>query len=284
MSSIDKFVKDVACDLDYRVRVINSFGRIKGYIGTIKVFDIADRHGYIDSYERAAVEEGIREFQQNEARLREEEARRRAEEERRRIEEERRRAEEARKEELRKLRGKIERKKTSLNASVSSVNDVYNEKNQEINNILAEIKKIKKDFPKGNVTKLELKGNEISSNVKTSFEAINKNLLQKQEQLEALNRRVRDNLTILQIDELSKEVSRLDTSTETLKIKVNTKTLVEEIKVAKENALKMKQLISRIANIGDETIKAQIEIEISDIDLCDSATIQRVMSSIENRI
>ena len=117
MSSIDKFVKNVACGLDRRVRVINSFGRIKGYIGTVKVFDIADRHGYIDSDEREAVEEGIRYYHLNEARLREEEARRRAEEERRRIEEKRRRDEEARQTALRKLRESIERKKSSVNIS-----------------------------------------------------------------------------------------------------------------------------------------------------------------------
>lgn len=284
MSSIDKFVKDVACGLDHRVRVINSFGRIKGYIGTVKVFDIADRHGYIDSDEREAVEEGIRYYHLNEARLREEEARRRAEEERRRIEEERRRAEEARQTALRKLRESIERKKSSVNANISSVNEVYNNKLNEVKAVVNEIKKVKSQFPKGNVSKLELKGNELVQKVNTNFEVIKRNLEGKNEQIEIIKRKVRDNLTVEQIEELSREISRVDTKNETLKMNINTNSLSEEVKIAKENAKKISELLARLSNVKDEKIKAQIEIEISDIDLCDTVTIQRVMNSIENRV
>ena len=41
MSSIDKYVIQEAQSIDPRVTVVNLFGRIKGYIGGVKVFDIS---------------------------------------------------------------------------------------------------------------------------------------------------------------------------------------------------------------------------------------------------
>lgn len=81
MSSIDKSVRWEAQRHDSRVRVVNTLGRIKGYIGGEKIFDIADRYGYMNESERRIVSNSIQEYKRIEARL-EEERRRRAEEER----------------------------------------------------------------------------------------------------------------------------------------------------------------------------------------------------------
>lgn len=80
MSSIDKSVRWEAQKLDSRVRVVNSCGRIKGYIGSEKIFDIADRYGIMNLSERQIVSSSIEQYKRIEARLEEERRRREAEE------------------------------------------------------------------------------------------------------------------------------------------------------------------------------------------------------------
>lgn len=72
MSSIDKYVEGEARSCNPRVQVRKEFGRIKGYIGTTKVFDIADREGYLSEREKSIIHSGIRAYE-----LQDEEYRRR---------------------------------------------------------------------------------------------------------------------------------------------------------------------------------------------------------------
>ena len=111
MSSIDKYMGDIACQYDSRVRVRNTSitkgyggcnGEIKFYIGNECILTIPDRYGVIRDEEKEQIRRAIsaykqRERSENERLRREEEARRRREEEerRRREEEERRRRLEA---------------------------------------------------------------------------------------------------------------------------------------------------------------------------------------------
>lgn len=95
MSSIDKYVEEHAQNLDRRVRVTNSGGRIVGRINGQVVFNVADRYGYLNDNERAIIQRGVNNYlvqeREEAARRAEEEARRRREEEerRRRLEAER---------------------------------------------------------------------------------------------------------------------------------------------------------------------------------------------------
>lgn len=59
MSSIDKYVIGEARECNPNVRVVKVCGRITGYIGMKKVFDIADRHGYLSENERTIIRESI---------------------------------------------------------------------------------------------------------------------------------------------------------------------------------------------------------------------------------
>ena len=277
MSSIDKYVIQEAQSIDPRVTVVNLFGRIKGYIGGVKVFDIADRHGYIDSYESAEIANGIREYHINQARIEEEERRRR-------IEEERRRAEEHRQESLRRLRGNVERKKNSLESNISAVTTTYNNKKNEIEEVRNGLTEIKRIFPKGSIGKLELIYQELSNKVQTTFDAVLSNLNEKKNQVSLIEKKINGNMSIEEIDRLLNELQRLDTSSENARLSINTKVLLEEIKTAKDNAQKISEILRKITVIKDETIIKQIELEISGIDLCDSEVINRTMNQINNRI
>ena len=62
MSSIDKYVIGEARECNPNVRVEKICGRITGYIGTKKVFDIADRYGYLSEDERSIIRESIRAY------------------------------------------------------------------------------------------------------------------------------------------------------------------------------------------------------------------------------
>ena len=99
MSSIDKGVENVARGCDPSARVVRSGDKLMVKVNGVTVVTLADRYGYINESERAAIEKGIRNYhveqrhrEEEERRRREEEERRRREEERRRLEAERRRA------------------------------------------------------------------------------------------------------------------------------------------------------------------------------------------------
>ena len=99
MSSIDKGVENVARGCDPSARVVRSGDKLMVKVNGVTVVTLADRYGYINESERAAIERGIRNYhveqrhrEEEERRRREEEERRRREEERRRLEVERRRA------------------------------------------------------------------------------------------------------------------------------------------------------------------------------------------------
>ena len=64
MSSIDKYVEGEARACNPNVRVEKRFGRIVGYIGKSKVFDIADRYGYLNDKERTIIRESIRAYEE----------------------------------------------------------------------------------------------------------------------------------------------------------------------------------------------------------------------------
>ena len=94
MSSIDKYVEEAAKNVDSRVKVTNSGGRIIGRINGQVVFNIADRYGYLHDDEKQTVQNGVRRYLRQEQNAEEERRRREEEERRRREEEERRRREE----------------------------------------------------------------------------------------------------------------------------------------------------------------------------------------------
>ena len=71
MSSIDKYVRSTATECNPNVRVVTRNGRIEGYIGNDKVFDIADRYGYLSPGEETIIKDSIRAYErQNEERNR----------------------------------------------------------------------------------------------------------------------------------------------------------------------------------------------------------------------
>lgn len=124
MSSIDKYMQDIACGYDRRVRVHNTsvvkgvggcHGQIKFYIGSECILVIQDRYGYISDSEKAQIRQAIGNYHRRE-RVEQERRQREAEERRRREEEERKRREE----EERKRREEAERV-AAYNMLVSSV-------------------------------------------------------------------------------------------------------------------------------------------------------------------
>lgn len=117
MSSIDKYVEEHAKNIDRRVRVTNSGGRIVGRINGQKVFDIPDRYGYLNDNERGIIQRAMATYLNEERHQREEEERRRREEEERRRREEeerRRRLEEQRQRSIASARTVIEAKKKEV--------------------------------------------------------------------------------------------------------------------------------------------------------------------------
>ena len=109
MSSIDKYVISEARACNPQVRVVNAGGRIRGYIGMTKVFDMADRHGYLNDTERSIIQNGIHAYE-----VRAEEERRREEQ---RLEAERVAARQALKQSMQTAQDALERShQTALHA------------------------------------------------------------------------------------------------------------------------------------------------------------------------
>ncbi len=63
MSSIDKYVVSEAHEYSPNVDVRTEYGRIVGYIGNKKIFDIADRYGYLNEKERTIIRESIQAYE-----------------------------------------------------------------------------------------------------------------------------------------------------------------------------------------------------------------------------
>ena len=127
MSSIDKYVTDIGRDFGANVRCVNRNGVIRGYIDGTEIFSFPDRYGYINTQEVYAIQRGIQQYkraqsekEQERARLqREAEERARREEELRRareLEEKRRleRLEQERKEAVAELRSAVREKRNEL--------------------------------------------------------------------------------------------------------------------------------------------------------------------------
>jgi hypothetical protein len=82
MSSIDKGVEQVVNRLGRNVRVIKRGNTIYGYMGGEVVFTLADRYGYVNTAEEQIIRDGIRRYDEEQARREaEKEAARRAREE-----------------------------------------------------------------------------------------------------------------------------------------------------------------------------------------------------------
>lgn len=118
MSSIDKGVEQVVNQLGRNVRVERRGNTIVGVMNGEVIFSMADRWGYINEAEKEIIRNGIRRYDEEQARRRaESEAERRAREEairRAREEAERRRIEAERQEALRAARALIETRRTEL--------------------------------------------------------------------------------------------------------------------------------------------------------------------------
>lgn len=277
MSSIDKYVISEAHNCDYRVRVTNSRGRIRGYIGNELIFDIADRHGYLSDSERRTIHQSINEYKRNEERIREEERRRRLEEERRRLEAERQAK-------LASLRRKIDSKAPVIEANISAIKSSYNSKVKDVSNVDKLIGEIKSIFPEGDVSNLVTQKNAILNTINSRFERLLSELNSKKNEVEAVNRKIRNDLTTAQIEQLERELDRISFKTSEVDLNVDQSTLLEKIKVVKKNVESLKDLLASSNVITDEYVKKQIELEISGINVCDNDSISRSMLSIVNRI
>jgi len=121
MSSIDKYVESEARSCNPHVRVVNIGGRIKGYIVTTKVFDIADRYGYLDASESKMIHDGIAAYEESQRLERERRERERAME----LERERARLEAERVAAISALRDEVSKVKNELARSYESAKKAY---------------------------------------------------------------------------------------------------------------------------------------------------------------
>ena len=123
MSSIDKGVENVARGCDPSARVVRSGDKLMVKVNGVTVVTLADRYGYINESERAAIERGIRNYRIEQRRRDEEERRRREEEERRRREEERRRLEAERRRAVATLNREKQNAAALVDASVKAAEE-----------------------------------------------------------------------------------------------------------------------------------------------------------------
>lgn len=123
MSSIDKGVENVARGCDPSARVVRSGDKLMVKVNGVTVVTLADRYGYINESERAAIERGIRNYRIEQRRREEEERRRREEEERRRREEERRRLEAERRRAVAALNREKQNAAALVDASVKAAEE-----------------------------------------------------------------------------------------------------------------------------------------------------------------
>lgn len=123
MSSIDKGVENVARGCDPSARVERSGDKLMVKVNGVTVVTLADRYGYINESERAAIERGIRNYRVEQRRRDEEERRRREEEERRRREEERRRLEAERRRAVAALNREKQNAAALVDASVKAAEE-----------------------------------------------------------------------------------------------------------------------------------------------------------------
>lgn len=123
MSSIDKGVENVARGCDPSARVVRSGDKLMVKVNGVTVVTLADRYGYINESERAAIERGIRNYRVEQRRREEEERRRREEEERRRREEERRRLEAERRRAVAALNREKQNAAALVDASVKAAEE-----------------------------------------------------------------------------------------------------------------------------------------------------------------
>ncbi len=166
MSSIDKYVEGEARACNPNVRVIKVLGRIQGYIGRHKVFDIADRYGYLNDREASIIRESIRAY--------EEEQRERERREALRIENERLAA-------RKKVKCELDEARRVLEASYREAEELHRKQSS-----LAPLKSRLSSIRGCDVSAYEERLRTLEEKMKKSGEAIRREYGEKRKELDAI--------------------------------------------------------------------------------------------------
>ena len=191
MSSIDKFVEGEARKCNPNVRVVNSGGRIRGYIGDVTVFDIPDRHGYINSEETRLVRNGIRAY--------EEEQKEAEKRERARIEAERVAA-------IKALRTAVSQTKGALDRSYENAMRTYETAVSEVklSKMLGEIKGV-------DVSAFETKIKQLEARMRETASEIDREYNERKEVIRRFEESVSDSLTAIECDQKRQRLKNVGT-------------------------------------------------------------------------
>lgn len=257
MSSIDKYVESEARECNPNVRVRNEFGRIKGYIGNTKVFDIADRYGYLNESEKSIIQQGIRAYE-----LQDEEYRRR---EAMRLENERVAACTA-------LRQSVNAARQALNTAHHNAMQAYSNAvaGLDLSSEISRLQGFNLDGYKERATQLEQRIRSGSSAIESDYQAklgainqfersINDNastqeFAQKRQSLQRLSTNISNvNLPTHEVDQFRAEVNKLEDSLGKLREIENQLKKIEDRGLSGSIAYNARQAIrnERISSLED---------------------------------
>ena len=244
MSSIDKDVERVAQNCDSSARMVRRGDQLVVKIDGETVVTLKDRYGYINEYERDAIERGIRNYRieqrrrEDERRRREDERRRREEEERRRREEEERRRreeEERRRKEEERRRLEAERKRAiaalekaksdaaqlvdaSVKAAESAAKKMHEKMNalnladgggHDVTKFNASVREASKKIDE-ELTRARSQAQKLKSEIAGYGATQTEQALAAAEKLKRLNKSVQCNLSACGYDDLERERAELD--------------------------------------------------------------------------
>ncbi len=231
MSSIDKYVEGEARACNPNVRVETRCGRIVGYIGNTKVFDIADRYGYLNDKERSIIRNSIRAYEEeNQERIRREQVR---------LENERISARNDLHKDIVAVRKAVTESHDSvvrLNASLGSTS--------ELEEALSKIQGC-------NISAYEERIHSVQCKVRSSLERIEREYQQKLREIDAIEKSVSDDSDIQAYLDCRNRVRKVQTEISTVSLPV------DEINQLREEIDRLAEAVTQIKEIEVQLTKVE---------------------------
>ena len=265
MSSIDKGIRDIANDLDSRIQVRHQGDQIIGTINGEVVFSVTDRYGYVNSYERSLVVEGVVAYKERKRREREAYELAKIEEQRRKEREEQERLERARIQAIAEVNDLIVKKRSLVESQRKQDLEKVKIIQSRITKLKADLITVQNNKCGVDINYISNKIREVENKVNSNINLINQYYDSILSEIKNISSKVNNNISTEEANKLKSQINKLKVIIELdLSSNYEIEKIDKEIKSAKVAIEKISSLAStletfkncggRIEILVDETI------------------------------
>lgn len=245
MSSIDKGIRDIANELDRRIQVRHQGDQIIGTINGEVVFSVTDRFGYVNSYERAMIVEGVSAYTERKRREREAYELAKLEEQRRREREEQERLERIRVQAITEVNDLIVKKRSLVESQRKQDLEKVQLIKSRIAKIKADLAAVQRNKYGVDINYINAKIIEIENKTNNNMNLINQYYDSVLTEIKNIVSQINNNISTEQATSLRKQINKLKVIIELdLSSNYEIEKIDKEIKSANEAVEKITSLAS----------------------------------------